>query len=685
MVLSESSATGVPYWPQAAALVWAVAHLLMVPQPVAARSGTPEVPVRLTAGQDAVSAIEEALAKARSHRADGAATIMRLPAGHFRLRRAIRLSTRDGGAWSKPLIIRGAGRDRTILDGAWPLQPQPDRTALPATRLLARLPAAARSRVQLYSLPPELPAPGPLAVTRFHAVVAANVAFEIFDPAGALEPARWPNDGWAEGGGHSAGPRALRLAAAAARTHLWGGERDLWVEGYLGHDWSFEAIAAASLREKGVVALTGPLPRYGLRPAFRVAVRHAAAELDSPGEWYFDRTSGLVAVWPRGPGPLSVSVAAGGVVMDGASHVRLQDVSIRHVRGDALRVTGGTDVLAERLDVRWAAGRGAVFVNARASGIVASRLTDLGEGGVTLAGGDRRLLVPARLFASDNRIERFSRLGRTYKAAIRLTGVGNKAVGNFIADGPHLAIDVQGNDHIIRLNEIADVVRETSDAGAIYTGRDITARGTVIEHNLLRDIRAMAGFEVKGVYLDDFASGFTVSENIFLRVDQPVFIGGGSDNTITGNIFVASSPAIHIDARGTTWAGGALSDPTGTLRQGFEAMPVTTGPWRLKYPTLAAFPFASYRVPARIVLEGNIVAAALPLRLEAPATRAVFTERTAPSFITIDGADAAGLAGSRSPSALLTVMARRLRAPYAIITVRRIPAHLLDRRSILKP
>lgn len=79
---------------------------------------------------------------------------------------------------------------------------------------------------------------------------------------------------------------------------------------------------------------------------------------------------------------------------------------------------------------------------------------------------------------------------------------------------------------------------------------------------------------MKGVYLDDMASGFTVTGNLFLRVDQPVFLGGGRDNRVEGNVFVASSPAIHVDSRGQTWARDAVTDPQSELRAAYAAMPV---------------------------------------------------------------------------------------------------------------
>jgi len=136
-------------------------------------------------------------------------------------------------------------------------------------------------------------------------------------------------------------------------------------------------------------------------------------------------------------------------------------------------------------------------------------IEDIGEGGVVLSGGDRQTLTPANLYVERSTIRRFERVSRTYRPAILLNGVGNRAVGNKISDSPHTAILFTGNDHLISQNEIFDVCKETGDAGAIYTGRDWSARGTVISDNHIHDIApnvAMGG--TIGVYLEDQAKWY---------------------------------------------------------------------------------------------------------------------------------------------------------------------------------
>jgi hypothetical protein len=112
-----------------------------------------------------------------------------------------------------------------------------------------------------------------------------------------------------------------------------------------------------------------------------------------------------------------------------------------------------------------------------------------------------------------------------------------------------------GNDHVIEFNEIHSVCYESNDAGAIYTGRDWTMRGTIIRHNYLHHINGFEGRGCVGVYLDDMFCGTLIYGNVFYRVTMAAFIGGGRDCAIENNIFVDCRPAVHIDARALGWAG----------------------------------------------------------------------------------------------------------------------------------
>lgn len=170
-----------------------------------------------------------------------------------------------------------------------------------------------------------------------------------------------------------------------------------------------------------------------------------------------------------------------------------------------------------------------------------------------------------------------------YQPAISMSGVGNRASNNLIHDAPHMAISFSGNDHIIELNEIYNVCYESNDAGAMYSGRDWTMRGTIIRYNYLHHINGFEGRGCVGIYLDDMFCGTEIYGNIFYKVTRAAFIGGGRDCTIENNIFVDCQPALHIDARAMNWASYHVET---TMTDRLLEMPYKEPLWMERYPKL---------------------------------------------------------------------------------------------------
>ncbi|GJD64508.1 right-handed parallel beta-helix repeat-containing protein [Methylobacterium frigidaeris] len=557
--------------------------------PVAAEGARPE--------PGGVATLAEAVNEARRRRARDprAAITVALSPGTHRLAGAVRLGPQDSGSAGAPLVIRGPADGSARLVGTLRLAPVPLDPAL-----AARLPAAARGQVQAYRLPPALRGAG-----RIQAPIVLNgppspPAFEVFDGEGAMHPARWPAEGFAKADdGDGPAFTLANLPMNALRD-----EPDLWAEGYWRWGWLFEALPVVRAAQKGNgTRLTlDRTPYEGIRPGAPVRLVHLLAGLDRPGSWWRDAKSGILLAWPRGGDAIEVSVAEMLLAVEGASHLRIESLRLAMARGDLVSVRGGRDVVIADSVLSLSGGRGAVFTGARDGGLQRCDIAGTGAEAVILSGGDRRTLTPGGLFLRDSRLTAYARREPTQHPAVALDGVGAEVSGNVIHDSPAYAVHIRGNDHRVTANEIANLLAGATDTGAIYAGRDWTARGSVIAGNVLRDIRGGTDTEVKGVYLDDMASGFTVTGNLFLRVDQPVFLGGGRDNRVEGNVFVASSPAVHVDSRGQTWARDAIDDPQSELRAAYTAMPVESPVWRARYPRL---PGLLYDRPA--VATGNVI------------------------------------------------------------------------------
>jgi len=548
--------------------------------------------------------VERALEAHRAHAAGAKATgrSILLAGGDYVLARPIVLDPKTVPA-DAPLVLGAAdGAAPRLLGGravggfAPPAEGDP---------LAARLDAAARPHVRVADLKARGVTDFGKLESRGFGRPSRPAALEVFVDGRPMTLATWPNDGWAtsasvpskqpvvDQAGIRRGMASDRFGYTGDRPKRWLDAADAWVHGYWTHDWadSYERVASIDPAARHIVTVP-PHGVYGYRKGQRWRVLNVPEELDRPGEWYLDRATGRLYLWP--PRPLEDADVVVSLMEEPLVALRgAQDVTLRGLRIEAGRGTGVTVIncrrcALERCTVANLGQWGVVIRGGSACALRACTLRDLGEGGAVLDGGDRRTLTPAGHEAADNSVRRFGRWCRTYRPAFRLAGVGQGLLHNLMEDAPHSAVLIDGNDHLIEANLLQRVCQDTGDVGAMYIGRDWTERGTVIRHNRFRDIGGV-GMGSNAVYLDDCASGITVEGNLFEHVQRGMMIGGGRDNTVTGNVFIDCRLGVWIDARGIGWAKSRIVerreswDLVGKLKRFDYAHP----PWSTKYPRLA--------------------------------------------------------------------------------------------------
>ena len=430
---------------------------------------------------------------------------------------------------------------------------------------------------------------------------------ELFYAGRPMTLARWPNRGWAHVGAATPEKSNDHFSYDGDRPARWLNTPDVWVYGYWTYDWadSYEQVAAFD-KATHTIRTQSPAPPYGYKAGQRWRVVNVLAELDEPGEWYLDRTTGILYFWP--PAPIRSAECAVSllekplVAINGASYVDFRDLHFEVARGDAIAINGGTHDVISHCQIANIGNRAVSIVGGSENGVEDSEIRDTGDGGILLDGGDRMTLAPAGHFATRNHIHDFSRWERTYSPAIQMRGVGNRALGNTIDHAPHNAILVAGNDHLIEGNDIHSVAMETGDVGAYYLGRDWTERGNTVRGNFFHNLGTG---DVNAVYLDDCASGSIIVGNVIRDAHRGVMIGGGRDNLIAGNKFVDGDMAIHFDARGLGWAHTWFNGTDTTLFDRLKAMPYQQEPWRNRYPQLLTLTGDDPAVPKGNVIRDN--------------------------------------------------------------------------------
>lgn len=525
-----------------------------------------------------------------------------LHGGTYHVSDTFSLNGQYSGAEGSPVVFRAAEGEQVTIAGG-PHVPDSAISPVQDEGLLDRLPDAVEGRVRAIDLA-EMDLAG--AAEPWPAKFRGYTGWpELFWDGEPLTVARWPNEGWAKmkevvepgpkprEGETSGKPPVFRYEGD--HPDRWAGAEHVYLNGYWHYKWYDECIGVAEVdADENTITLAAP-HQYSLNAGHGAGVfyaMNALEELDRPGEYVVDWERDRIYVLPpegAAEGECAISATKAPLLrLRGTSHVEVRGLDVRRARGRGavISVRGGERNLVADCTVANSGGSAISISGGSDNGVAGCELYNLGAGGVSLGGGDRETLQPCGNFAEDNHIHHFGRLLRTYQPAVQLSGVGCRMSHNEVHHAPHTAVLFGGNEHTIEFNNIHHVCTDTDDAGAIYSGRDWTERGTVIRHNFIHDLGGGTRIGNQAVYLDDMFCGTRVYGNIFADMGRAIMIGGGRDNVVKNNIAVDCRVSIHIDARGLGWASYHAKESDGTLVRRLKDVPYKEEPWRSRYPEL---------------------------------------------------------------------------------------------------
>ncbi len=481
---------------------------------------------------------------------------------------------------------------------------------------------------------------------------------EIFVNDRPMRLARWPNagmipvarvfeagsvprDGDFSGRGGVMGYDSLRI-------DTWASEKDAWISGYFKYSWGDDMLKIASIDTLKKTITTALPAFYGFasgQPYHRWYGVNIMVELDEPGEYYIDRETGILYFIPgeeeieslefsmleepfitlQGTSGVTISeiifeCSRGlGIAMDNTRNTRIEGCTFRNLGSLGITVGKGIEPFTERHHEGTGQPKSGIvgslqqhlYANTtfnREGGqnnlITGCEFYQLGAGGVSIGGGNRLTLDEGNNVIENCVIHHLNRIERSYRPAIHLTGVGNSVRHCEVYNVANQAVLMHGNNHMIEYNYFHEVVLEAEDAGAIYYGRDPSERGNVIRYNYFENIPDQG--LTMAVYADDGACGLTITGNVFYRAGERVFmLGGGSDHTITNNIFIGSKYGIHVDNRLQNWAGSTLELIKLRLQEvGYDKLPYSK-----QYPQLSSYFSTEGRLlgtPERNVAKDNV-------------------------------------------------------------------------------
>ena len=541
----------------------------------------------------------------QSNRVPQDGIVVEFMGGEYYLANKVLINSDFSGKPDAPVIFRASPKQKVTFTGAVPIE---NAKPVTDTALLALIPKKARKHVLVANLhdlgiekisdwksdPPLLFFNGrAMSVTRWPAKDFVKIAEVIKNQPVNVRGTK--------------GDKIGRFVYQEDQQSRWQNEPDAWLHGYWFWDWSEgrQPIASIDPKQK-IIELKPPHHGYGYRKGQWYYAFNLLSELDQPGEWILDHQKGNLYFWPPGSpksGQVTLSTTGGLFDVQGASDLQFQNLNFERTRGAAIRINNSEHVKVDKCNFRQI-GQVCVSVSGGQSNSVENcHLSELFNSGITLSGGDRKTLTPANHQAINNEIHDYGRWKRMYCNAIAVYGVGQKVAYNLIYDSPHIGIMFGGNDHLMELNEIHHVCQESNDAGAIYSGRDWTMRGTIIRHNYLHHLHGHENRGCSGIYLDDMYSGTLVHGNVMYDIYRAFLIGGGRDVIVENNLIIDCKIGVHVDARALGWAKGSVAT---TMKTRLDAMPIQSELWKSRYPKLPGLWNDEPGAPKGTVVKNNV-------------------------------------------------------------------------------
>jgi hypothetical protein len=271
---------------------------------------------------------------------------------------------------------------------------------------------------------------------------------------------------------------------AENRVSRWTQASDPWVHGYFAYTWADSHLPVASVNgTTGEITLTGT-PYGGLNATILgggpspVYAYNLLEEITEPAEWYLDRTSGLLYLWP--PTNLSqhdlvASVLSSPLVtVTGAAHVTFQEITLEATRTELVQIGGSSsDIQVVGCTLRDSGDSAVDVVDGTSNVLSGDLIYAAGEDGVELGGGDRPSLTPGQNAVLNSDIHDYGEWVWTYTPAVNLTGDGNIVQHNELHASPHSAIlFYSSSQQLVQYNDVYDVLKFASDSGAIYSWGD---------------------------------------------------------------------------------------------------------------------------------------------------------------------------------------------------------------------
>ena len=563
--------------------------------------------------------LDDAKRAAKKAKRMGAPIDVVLLGGEYQMEHTINFDVGDSGTKKAPIRYVAAEGEKVVFTGATRLDTSKFRPV--DKKIGEKLDESVRDKVVQINLKEQGIPEKIVNFTANHTNIGERVKAPFVTLNGNEQSiARWPNSGYntitdcEPGGTPRENPtQAGTIYYTGNRPSRWTEATDMYLEGYLGFFFHGEWAKVKDIDTENNAINMQTHTQYGIKKGSLWAAVNLLEEIDVPGEWYMDAKTMTMYYYP--PYELTkedrfeiATFDSNFISFNGAKYVTIEGVGLTtnaddpQVRsfntkgGNGIYISGSSSDITIKNCTLSHIGMHGIYIETKNVTIDGCVIYNTGWDGIYCDNcGNRNTLTPSNVVIKNCDISNPCRnTGNNAYGGIILSKntVDVTIKNNLIHNCENNGIRYGGNGHQIFNNEFYDVVTQTVDAGAIYSGRSWAEYGTVIKHNFFHDIGpdySHNDYLSLATFWDDYQSGGEFSNNIAVmnnyRRSAGIQVGAGVDNIVKGNTFVAGEIDFQGDSRDARDNRDWITYIQSTLQ--LATVPYNSAEWVAKYPQMS--------------------------------------------------------------------------------------------------
>lgn len=405
----------------------------------------------------------------------------------------------------------------------------------------------------------------------------------IFIDGKSLHIARYPNN---ENFDDISKPNGKReFYSKTKRVCQWAKSDNIWIDGAVSKAWEWMKNRIESISDDGKITMVWDFHNNISTDRPKMFYYNVLEELDYPGEFFIDNKKMKMYIYlpdsVNSKNEICMSQSDKLILkLNNTKYLSFEGIDFYGTRNSAIEITKNSSNNLIKNSIISCCGLNGITIIGKENRILNCEISNVGANGIYIMGGDFSKLIPAGNIVDSCKIHDFSQERRAYNPGIVLNGVGQVIRNSELYNGPHMALTISGNNHLIEYSDFHDAPKEYSDMLAVYmnTGDNPLNRGTIIRRNKFHDVNG-TWKQSAGVYLDNETSGVLVERNYFYNNNAQengwsVMIHGGADNVVRGNLFVNCNYPFCISTRLNGYAKNEFEGKLHKWEKVFQKAPI---------------------------------------------------------------------------------------------------------------